>query len=151
MSYDVQCRDCKKTTWAANIVDLLKDHTNQKGRFLCDQCRGTNTFIYRKSKLQEEGDVWHRWIKGVICIETGVTTYSPYIFLTADAEDGPITGLHFNYYKDTRPHKNGRLKHGHGPGGAPVLGNKDLFVIIEQLVSLGILSKDEVKTFANGL
>ena len=151
MVYDIQCRGCKKTTRGANIVDLLNEHTDQQGRFVCCQCNSTETFIYLESKLQEEGEVWHRWIKGVIRIETGIPTYSPYVFLTADSEDGPITGLHFHHYKDTRSHKNGRLKHGHGPGGPPILGNKDLFTIIEYMVSLGILSKEDVKAFANGL
>lgn len=151
MGYDIQCRECKTTTWAGNIVDLLTNHTDPGGRFVCAQCQGTDTFIYRESKLQEEGEVWHRWIKGVICVYTGIPTYSPYIFLTADAEDGPITGLHFHYYKDTRSHKNGRLKHGHGPGGPPVLGTTDLFPIIEHLVSAGVLSRAEIKAFADRL
>jgi hypothetical protein len=59
--------------------------------------------------------------------------------------------LHFHYYKDTRSHKNGRLKHGHGPGGPPVLGTTDLFTIVEHLVSVGVLPKAEVKAFASRL
>ena len=29
-------------------------------------CNSDDTFIFRESKLQEEGEVWQRWIKGVI-------------------------------------------------------------------------------------
>jgi len=148
MGYDIQCRKCKEHTWAGNIVDLLRGHTDANGMFLCMHCGDTDTFIYRESKLQEEGDTWERWIKGVIQIDTGIETYSPYIFLTADSEDGEPTGLHFHYYKDTRSHPSGRLKHGHGPGGPPVLGNKDLFTIISHLVGLGVLSREELRSFA---
>ena len=148
MSYDIQCRKCKEHTWAGNIVDLLKEHTDEKGRFFCEHCQGTDTFIYRESQLQEEGEVWERWIKGVIQIDSGIKTYSPYIFLTADSEGGRPTGLHFHYYKDTRSHSKGRLKHGHGPGGPPVLRKNDLFIIIDHLVALGVLSKEKVKSFA---
>lgn len=135
-------------TWAANIVDLFHEHTNDRGRFVCSKCGGTDTFIYRSSNIQE-GDTWDRWIKGVIRIDTGYPTYCPYVFLTADEEDGPINGLHFNYYKDTRSLPNGKLKHGHGPGGAPVLGVDDLFVILRQLVADKIVSKERVREFAD--
>jgi hypothetical protein len=144
MSYDIQCRQCQKHTWASNIVELVTKNIDTSGRFVCVHCGCVDTFIYRESQLQEEGEVWERWIKGVILIETGIETYSPYIFLTADSEDGVPTGLHFHYYKDTRKQQNGRLKHGHGPGGPPVLNNRDLFTIINELVRSKILSKEEV-------
>lgn len=151
MAYDIECRKCREHTWAGNIVDLLKNHTNEEGKFVCRHCTSTDTFIYRESKLLEEGEVWKRWIKGVIQIDSGIETYSPYIFMTADSEDGEPTGLHFHYYKDTRGYPNGRLKHGHGPGGPPVLGNNDLFTIIEHLLSIGVLSKKDIKDFADSL
>jgi hypothetical protein len=148
VAYDIQCRGCRRITWGENIVDLLTYHTDTIGRFVCLYCSGNDTFIYRESNLQEEGEVWQRWIKGVICIDSGIETYCPYIFLTADSEDGEPTGLHFHYYKDTRTRPAGRLKHGHGPGGPPVLGNRDLFFIIEHLLSIKALSREEVKEFA---
>jgi hypothetical protein len=79
---------------AGNIVDLLKEQTNQMGKFVCSGCGKTDTFIYRESRLQEEGETWERWIKAVLTIDSGVDTYFPYIFLTADSEDGELTGLH---------------------------------------------------------
>jgi hypothetical protein len=149
MAYDVKCRACRSETWATNIVELFNNHTNSDGRFICSKCSGTDTFIYRISDLQEGPDeTWERWIKGVIKIDSGIPTYSPYIFLTADSEDGSITGLHFHYYKDTRSQPGGRLKHGHGPGGPPVLSIDDLFTILQHLVSQGIISKDKVRDFA---
>lgn len=152
MAYDVKCRTCDAHTSAGNIVDLLKHHTNQSGRFVCAKCSGTDTFIYRISDLQEgPEEKWERWIKGVILIDSGIQTYSPYVFLTADSEDGPITSLHFHYYKDTRSQPGGRLKHGHGPGGPPVLGIDDLFRILEHLITQGILPKERVRDFALSL
>jgi hypothetical protein len=152
MAYDVKCRACGTHTWAGNVVDLFADHTDQSGRFVCSRCSGTDTFIYRISDLQEGPDEkWERWIKGVIRIDSGIPTYSPYVFLTAEAEDGPITGLHFHYYKDTRSQPGGRLKHGHGPGGPPVLGIDDLFRILEHLVDNGIVPKERVRDFAVSL
>ena len=116
---------------------------------MCSNCSGTDTFIHRISNLQEGPDEqWERWIKGVIRIDSEIETYSPYIFLTADSEDGAVTGLHFHYYKDTRHQPNGRLKHGHGPGGPPVLKTDDIFNILEHLVRRGILPKTRVSDFA---
>ena len=152
MGYDVKCRACDAHTWAGNVVDLFSSHTNENGRFVCSKCSGIDTFIYRISDLQEgPEEKWERWIKGVIRIDSGIPTYSPYIFLTADSEGGSVTGLHFHYYKDTRDQPGGRLKHGHGPGGPPVLGINDLFLIIEYLVVHGILPKEQVRSFAEGL
>lgn len=155
MPYEINCRDCKQLTWASNIDDLIKEHIDSNGRFLCSRCDSINTFIYRESKLQErdengEPDIWQRWIKGIICIDSGIETFSPYIFITAESEEGEATGLHFHYYKDTRS-QGGRLKHGHGPGGPPVLGINDLFFIIQHLVSIGALSKAEIEKFVNKL
>lgn len=151
MAYQIKCREGHET-WAGNIVDLCTNHTNAEGRFVCSTCQGIDTFIYRRSNLQEGPDeTWERWIKGIIRIDSGIPTYSPYIFLTADAEDGPVTGLHFNYYKDTRSHPDGKLKHGHGPGGAPVLGISHLFTLLHRLVASGVLSKDQLRDFANSL
>ena len=150
MAYKIQCRSCKKDTWAANIVDLLKEHTDPLGHFICANCDDTDTYIYRESTLQENGEVWERWIKGVIQIDSGIETYCPYVFLTADSEDGRPTGLHFHYYKDTRP-QGGNLKHGHGPGGPPVLGINDMFTILEHLVAIRAVSADDIRDFANRL
>lgn len=152
MAYEVKCRTCEASTWATNIIELLKGHTNQEGRFVCSKCVGTDTFIHRISDLQEGPDEkWERWIKGVILIDSGIETYCPYIFLTADSKNGSITGLHFHYYKDTRAQPGGRLKHGHGPGGPPVLAIDDLFHILEHLVAQGILPKQRVDDFASRL
>ncbi len=151
MAYEIECKKCKQLTKVLNIVALLKKHTNDDGKFVCQHCQCDDTFIYRESNLQEEGETWKRWIKGVIQIDSGIETYSPYIFLTAKSEGAKPTGLHFHYYKDTRSRPNGRLKQGHGPGGPPVLGINDLQVIIKHLVSQNIVKKEKLKSFIEKL
>lgn len=151
MAYDITCRDCKQTTWASNIVDLIHNHIDELGHFICSHCKGINTYIYRESKLQEEGRDWKRYIKSVLVIDTGDPTYTPYIFLTSDDESGPITGIHFNYYKDTRGQPNGKLKHGHGPGGAPVLSKEELFQLFHYLIRMKIINTSDIEKLKNEL
>lgn len=148
MAYKIECRNCHKTTIAKNIVDLIESHTTDVGTFICGNCKSTNTFIYQKSPLQEPGNFWERWIKGIICVDTGIPTYSPYIFLTADNEDAKPSGMHFCYYKDTRS-IGGNLKHGHGPGGPPVLDFDHIFQILEQLIVRGHISKKQIVDFVS--
>ena len=157
MPYEIQCRDCVKTTWVANIVDLIKNHIQSgSGKFICSHCSGKDTFIYRESKLNEKSDdgtpeVWERWIKGVMTVDSGFETYCPYIFLTADSEDSQPNGLHFHYYKDTRTQEGGKLKHGHGPGGPPVLPIEDILLIIRHLIINGFLSKGKIINFIEAI
>jgi hypothetical protein len=93
-----------------------------------------HAYVKRESALQEKGKVWRRRIRAVISITTDFPTYTPYVFLTAETETGEPSGVHFNYYKDTRRRAGGRLKHGHGPGGAPVFSRAEL---LQLLVKLG--------------
>ncbi len=116
MGYLLACaeRGCGQKTWVGNIVNLIDGHTQESGWLRCAECGG-RAHIHRESDLQEGGK-WPRWIKGIIKIPTGVKTWAPYVFLLSDTESGPVSAVHFGYYKDTRP-QGGRLKHGHGPGG----------------------------------
>lgn len=148
MGYPIKCKDCGRETWAPNIVDLIKDYTEKNGKIKCI-CGSTNASIYQESNLQEKGQTWKRWIKGNIPIKTDVETYRPYVFLTAQTEDGEVDGIHFNYYKDTRNEEGGRLKHGHGPGGAPVFSKDEFFQLLEKLVDYGCISRKELFNFIN--
>jgi hypothetical protein len=96
-----------------------------------------------ESILQEKGETWKRFVKAVIPIRTEFPTYSPYIFLTVTAETDVVTGIHFNYFKDTRK-EGGKLRHGHGRGGVPVLLVSELLNLIEDLVVSGCLSVAEI-------
>ncbi|HWP90817.1 MAG TPA: hypothetical protein VNN20_01270 [Thermodesulfobacteriota bacterium] len=143
----IKCRNqnCQERTWANDIVDLIDNHTDTRGRLKCSKCGISDAYIYRKSNLQEKDKVFERWIKGVIRITTPYQTYSPYVYLISDEENGDITGIHFNYYKDARSKPGGKLKHGHGPGGVPVLSQKELLDLIEKLISFCCLSVQDIK------
>ncbi len=151
MPYTIKCNDnaCGKETLAINIVELVNNHISNTGKLKCISCKKDNAYIYQKSTLQEEGEVWERYIKGVITIKTDYDTYTPYIFLTSNAKDGEINGIHFNYFKDTRNEPKGRLKHGHGPGGAPVLSKNEFFQLIDKLIDFGIMNKSDIQDFLN--
>ena len=152
MPYDVECRDCGAHAWVNDIVDLLSHYTNKAGRFVCTSCGKTDTFIYRNSDFQEGPEErGERWIKGVIQIDSGMPTYCPYVFLTANSEDGPIVGLHFHYYKDRHSLPGGRLLYGYCPGGPPVLNREHLFMILRHLVRRGMLDRGELRTLVDGL
>lgn len=151
MAYEITCRTCRKQSIASEIVELVQHHINENGQFLCSHCGSIETHIYRESDLQEKGRKWKRWVKGIVIVGSDEPTYVPYIFLTASAEDLPPNGLHFHYYKDTRSEPGGKLKHGHGPGGPPVLEITDLFKILERLIAIGVISRNAVKEFAAAL
>jgi hypothetical protein len=124
MGYWIKCSDtnCNKITYAINIVDLIKNHRDESGKFICS-C-GKNGYIEKSFPLQEEGEVWEPVLQGIITL----------------GEDS----LWFSYYKDLRE-SGGRLKLGYGPGGPPVL-HKDTFLeLLEKLMELDIISKEEVK------
>ena len=152
MGYLVKCgsRDCGKETFVDNITDLVDNQTDSQGRLKCAICGHTGAYVYRESKLQEKGQTWPRWIKGVIRITTSFETYSPYVLLSADTEAGAVTDVHFGYYKDMRP-QGGKLKHGHGPGGGPALNKEEILQLVKRLLLYGFLSADDIESVLSGL
>jgi hypothetical protein len=150
MAYPIDCADCKGQTWAANIVDLIQHHTSPRGSITCSLCGHDHAYIKRESTLQEEGEVWQRCIRAAIPITTDYPTYTPYVFLTAESESGEPSGVHFNYYKDTRS-AGGRLKHGHGPGGAPLFSHAELLQLLLKLGGAGFISPEDLEGTARAL
>ncbi len=150
MVYSINCSNCKKNTKAANIVDLIVNHTETIGKIKCTACGSLNASIYKESNLQEKGETWIRYIRSLIPIKTNCDTYTPYVFLTSQTENGEIDGIHFNYYKDTRKY-GGKLKHGHGPGGSPVFSKDDFFQLIKKLISYGCFNKQNFLDFIKGI
>jgi hypothetical protein len=142
MAYLVTCQVCNLESKADNIVDLFENHIGPAGFLKCIHCNSDGAYIFKESKLQEKGEIWTRYIKGIIRIRTENDTYNPYILLTSDTINAPITGFHFNYYKDTRK-QGGVLKHGHGPGGAPVLTKIEIMYFLNRLLDLNILSNKD--------
>ena len=158
--YILTCKDHGRQK-AGNIVDLITEHTDKTfgalgGNLVCPQCQGP-AVIKVSSKLQERHDngkqwIWQRTIKAVVRIPTDVPTYSPYFFITSSRGSEPSEvgdGIHLNYYKDCRP--KGKLKHGHGPGGAPVFGADELLTVVERAARLGMIPKRKIEALVRRL
>ena len=150
MAYLIDCRVCGARTKAGNILWLFsKYHTDEQGKIKCKKCRSTEAHIHRKSQLQEEGEYWERWMEAIIRLsDNRKAIYQPYTFLTTGKPAGLVSGIHFGYYKKDR---SGKLKHGHGPGGAPVLNKEMLFELLRQLGRFGVISADELDRVAADL
>jgi hypothetical protein len=122
-----------RRTWAANYVDLIKEHRDEAGWFRCD-C-GERGHIFKSSPAQEPGHIWERYELGIIPLGDPGNSYQPYVVLIGDTPE-EADQVQFAYYKDLRD-SGGKLKTGHGPGGPPVLAITQLDNLIEKLRSLG--------------
>jgi uncharacterized Zn-finger protein len=144
MGYNIKCDKCKQPSWADNIVDLIDHHLDKQNFLKCSNCGKSGAYIYLTSPTQD-GGVWERWVRGVIRIdykEEELKNYHPYVFLhTHDGAQGEVDSVQISYYKDHRKKRGGVLKHGHGPGGTPVLDLKDIKNILQKLIRLGLMSK----------
>ncbi|MEE9441986.1 MAG: hypothetical protein V3V99_04895 [candidate division Zixibacteria bacterium] len=156
MGYKIVCSNCDATKIAYNIDDLIKNHIDEDGKLIINCCDNPNTSINKKSDLQEKSEKWERWIKRVLILPSEIPSYSPYVFLVSNSEDSnTISGAHFHYFKDTRQYdknnrrKSGALKHGHGPGGPPVLDKEQILFLLEKLIESGLLSKKDLLNVAN--
>ena len=144
MGYPVVCNNCGHTHTAWNIVDLIKNHVDKDGKLVCRSCGGDG-HIHRKSQTQD-GKTWSRYIHGVVPFKTQYgRKYVPYVFLLSYSPKGKPTDVHLNYYKDFRP-DGGNLKHGHGPGGAPVFGRNELRELMRLAIKHGIVSMSDFRT-----
>ena len=145
MWWSIQCNnaECKQYTWATNIVDLIDNHTNPEGWFVCSRC-GATGFIKKSFDLQEPGDTWEPYLRGAIRLGDPDDTYQPFIFMVSYEPDGKANDIWFSYYKDLRE-TGGRLKLGYGPGGPPVLGAEQLIFLLKRLTQLGLIEKEKIK------
>jgi hypothetical protein len=145
MGWNIKCTDssCRRQTWFSNIVDLIADHRDARGWFLCP-C-GKPGYSQKSFKLQEgDGNVWEPFLRGVITLGKAGDTYQPFVFLVSYKPSGKVTDIWFSYYKDLRCRPGGRLKLGYGPGGPPVLCKVKFLRLLTQLVATGCLTKHEV-------
>lgn len=147
MSWQIKCTDakCGCESWAGNIVDLISDHRTKDG-FFRSNC-GKPGYIEKSFSLQEEGETWEPYLRGLLSLGQVGDTYQPFVFLVSYKPDGPVSDVWFSYYKDLRS-AGGRLKLGYGPGGPPVLGAKDLLILIGRLVELGALKAKDIERLA---
>lgn len=143
MGWLIKCTDnqCGIGTWAGNIVDLINNHCDPSGWLLC-QC-GRPGFVEKSFELQESGETWEPYLRGIIPLGNVGDTYQPFVFLVSYEPHGPINDIWFSYYKDLRPH-GGRLKLGYGPGGPPVLSKEDLLQLLRQMRDIGCLTIEEI-------
>ncbi|HEY4761404.1 MAG TPA: hypothetical protein VIH42_12555 [Thermoguttaceae bacterium] len=141
MVWQIKCSTCKNVTHAKNIVDLILKHRDKEGWFLC-QC-GEHGYIEKSFKLQEPGETWKPFLKGIITLSNSGDTYQPFIFLVSDPEDDNTYYFWFSYYKDLRK-SSGKLKFGYGPGGSPVLSKANMLDLLHQLVKIRCLTQSEI-------
>ena len=145
MSWAIKCsvKNCGKDSWAANIVDLIRNHRDDKGYFYCSHC-GSEGYIIKSFDLQEPGETWEPYLRGIILLGNQEDTYQPFVFLVSYSPTENPNDVWFSYYKDTRS-SGGRLKLGYGPGGPPVLGTDQLLHLIKTMIKLKCLDKKKLK------
>jgi len=142
MGWLIKCNaECGKETWARNIDKLIQNHRDQDGWFIC-KC-GQQGHIEKRFDLQEPGETWEPYLRGIITLGEDGDTYQPFVFLVSYEPNGPANDIWFSYYKDTRP-TGGRLKLGYGPGGPPVLGKEQVLQMLRKMKSIGYLTQDEI-------
>jgi hypothetical protein len=142
MGWLIKCPTCRNEARASNIVDLLTNHRDEDGWFLCS--RGHHGYIEKSFALQEAGDRWEPFLRGAIPLGTSDRTYQPFVFLVSYEPTGEVTDVWFSYYKDLRD-TGGRLKLGYGPGGPPVLGATDVLKLVRRMLALGCISTDDIR------
>jgi hypothetical protein len=143
MAYPIDCPTCGAKSRAKDIVDLIKRHCSERHMIRCLKCGSDEAGIPRTSALQERGQVWQRFVRGIVPVRTASETYSPYVSLLSREATGEIDMVQISYYKDVR-RRGGKLKHGHGPGGTPVLSKKQLLGLVADLREVGVLSTAEI-------
>ena len=139
MAQTIHCRSCEADSEARGVADLIDRHTNEKGRFCCARCGGTDTYL--RVPRRHRGNAW---IKGIVPFDarTRDATYAPFVFLTAPAEDGEIDGLVFKYYWTT-PTNGNRRKRAARPKGGPVMAQAQLLSLVRRLVRINVVSSHE--------
>lgn len=142
MGWSIRCNnaECTQESWASNIVDLIENHCDQNGWFQCHACNSQG-YIEKSFNLQEPGEIWQPYLRGIIPLGMQGATYQPFVFLVSYAPDEVPNDVWFSYYKDTRP-MGGRLKLGHGPGGPPVLGTQQILQLVQTLGERGCLEME---------
>lgn len=142
MTQTIHCRACDTDTRAADIAELIDEFTDDVGRFLCEQCGATNTFVKRPKAAAKNAE--GRWIRGALPIKTKTANagHSPFVFLTADDPDGEVTGIEFKYY---------RTRNGKKPTGGPVFTQTQLLALVGQLAKVGVVSPKDWRRFLKDL
>ncbi len=138
MAWNIKCasKHCHRGARAANIVDLIREHRDSEGYFLCS-C-GNCGYVKKTFSLQEADKTWSPFLRGIITLGERGNTYQPFVFLVSHRRRGRVDSVWFSYYKDLR-RRGGRLKLGYGPGGPPVFSLSQVNQLVRQLKSRGCM------------
>lgn len=144
MGWTIKCHqdNCQEKTWAKNIVALIENYRDSEGWFLCN-C-GNTGYIEKSFELQEEGEIWEPYLRGIIALGNPDDTYQPFVFIVSYEPNGNCKDVWFSYYKDLRA-DGGRLKLGYGPGGPPVLSKDAIKDLLKTLKRVGYFSEQDIK------
>ncbi|MGO9010642.1 MAG: hypothetical protein ACLQPN_11110 [Bryobacteraceae bacterium] len=144
MGWLIKCADasCRRKTRAGNIVDLIASNRDANGWLRCQSC-GRPGYIEKRFELQEKGEVWKPYLRGIIPLGDPGDTYQPFVFLVSDSESGEVDSVWFSYYKDLRA-TGGNLKLGYGPGGPPVLHKTAILNLLRHLVERQFVTRAEI-------
>lgn len=146
MSQTIHCQSCNADSVARGIADLIERHTNEKGRFCCARCGGTETFL----DLQARPRAGKRkaWFRGAVPIDTQTkdAAYAPFVFLTAEEPDGDITGIAFKYYCPA-PSNGSKPKRTQRSGGGPVMTQSQMLALVARLAKIGVVSSQDWREF----
>lgn len=146
MGWTIKCHDdkCNQETWATNIVDLIQNHRDESGWFLCSSCNG-HGYIKKSFSLQEHGQTWNPFLRGIITLGVPGDTYQPFVFIVSNTPEEDPDDFWFSYYKDTRKQEGGRLKLGYGPGGPPVLSTEQIIQLMKTMSNLELIEANTLK------
>lgn len=144
MGWSIKCHkdSCTEQTRAYNIVDLIQNHRGKDGWIKCN-C-GITGYIEKSFRLQEVGDVWEPYLRGIITLGKKGETYQPFVYIVSYTPKGRCTDIWFSYYKDLRE-QGGKLKLGYGPGGPPVLHKTKIKHLIKILKEVGYFTDKDIK------
>ncbi len=147
MSQTIHCQSCKADSVARGMADLIGRHTNEKGRFCCARCGGTDTFLDVEHR-PKAGPGSETWFKGIIPIDTKTrdAAYAPFVFLTAEAPDGEVTGIAFKYYRSA-PSNGDKAKRRRRTEGGPVMAPTQLLSLLGRLAKIGVVSNHDWREF----
>ena len=145
MSQTIHCQSCNADSVARGVADLIDRHTNEKGRFCCARCGGTDTFLDTQARPRDKRKTWFR---GIVPIHTQTQdrAYAPFVFLTAEEPDGEITGITFKYYCP-EPSNGSRPKQRQRTGGGPAMSQSQILALVARLAKIGVVSSHDWREF----
>lgn len=142
MSVEIYCLDpqcSRKATYAKNLLDLVRNHTDDQGWIVCKCGKhgyvGKN-FDYSKSISNE----FNPSIRAAILCKGEYGNYHPCVFLVSQTPHSPLYQMWFYGIDENR--MTGKLN----LGPPPQFLSDNILPIISSLLDKGVITVDEVKT-----